>query len=134
MVRLIDKTESLLDMLKLLILFMILFGTSFFLIDSFALEVELQKESERIIESMGWLEPEKVSLQEQIQIVIDHTNSKNKISIGLLSQNLNDIRFPDYIEDIIDNPKIISFVPSLSISIIAGEDFTVDSVWNGKPN
>ena len=110
MVRLIDKTESLLDMLKLLILFMILFGTSFFLIDSFALEVELQKESERIIESMGWLEPEKVSLQEQIQIVIDHTNSKNKISIGLLSQNLNDIRFPDYIEDIIDNPKIISFM------------------------
>ena len=68
-------------MLKFLVIVAFLIGSSFFLTDAFALEVEIQKESERIIESMGWLAPEKVSLQEQIQVVIDHENSKNKVNL-----------------------------------------------------
>jgi len=75
-----------------------------------SLEVEFQKESERVIDSMGWLEPEKVSYQEQIQILIDRDELKNKIAVSMLSQNPNDLRFPDYIESITDEPKIISFM------------------------
>ena len=74
----------------------------------FALEVELQKESDRIIEARGWLTPELHSFQEQLQIIIDDANSKSRISVGLLSTHPNDIRFPDYIEEISSNPKIIS--------------------------
>ena len=36
-------------------------GFPFSLMNASSLEVEFQKESERIIESMGWIEPEKVS-------------------------------------------------------------------------
>jgi hypothetical protein len=73
------------------------------------LEVEIQKESDRIIESRGWLTPEIHSFQEQFQIIIDQSNSKSRISIGMLSTHPNDIRFPDYIEAISSNPKILSF-------------------------
>ena len=59
---------------------------------------------------MGWTVPEKIAFQEQVQIVIDHTNSKNKITLAFLSNDPNDIRFPDYIEDITSEPKIISFM------------------------
>ena len=99
-----------LDMSKILIFLALFVSFSSFLIDGFALEVEIQKESERIQDSMGWLEPQKVSLQEQIQIIIDHSESKNKITVGLLSKDLNDIRFPDYIENLRYNEKIISFM------------------------
>ena len=57
---------------------------------------------------MGWLEPEKTSFQEQIQILIDHTNSKNRISVGLLSQDTNDIIFTDELERVVSEPKVIS--------------------------
>ena len=97
-------------MFKFLIFLAFFVSFSSFLIDGFALEVEIQKESERIQDSMGWLEPQKVSLQEQIQIIIDHSESKNKITVGLLSKDLNDIRFPDYIENLRYNEKIISFM------------------------
>jgi len=97
-------------MLKFLIFLLILVISPFLLIEASSLEVEFQKESERVIDSMGWLEPEKVSYQEQIQIIIDRDNSKNKIAISMLSKNPNDLRFPDYIENITDEPKILSFI------------------------
>ena len=72
-------------MLKFLIFFVLLVGSSLFVIDAFSLEVELQKESDWFTDSMGWLTPEKHPLQEQFQIVIDESKHKNRISIGILS-------------------------------------------------
>jgi len=85
-------------MSKFLIILLLLAGSSLFAVEAFALEVEIQKESDRIIESKGWLTPEIHSFQEQFQIIIDQANSKSRISIGMLSTHPNDIRFPDYIE------------------------------------
>ena len=96
-------------MLKFLIFFVLLAGSSIFVTQAFSVEIEFQKESERVIDSYGWLTPEKFSMQEQIQIIIDETNQKNRISIGILSTSPNDIKFPDNIEDIGFNPKIVSF-------------------------
>jgi len=96
-------------MLRFLIFLVLLVGSSLFVTDVFALEVEFQKESDWIIESLGWLTPEKFPFQEQIQIMIDESRQKNRISIGMLSTSPNDIRFPDYIEAISSNPKIVSF-------------------------
>ena len=97
-------------MLKVLIFLTLLVGSSFFLIEVYSLEVEFQKENERIMESKGWLEPERMSYQEQIQVLIDYTGSKNRISVSMLSKDPNDLRFPDYIENIMNEPKILSFV------------------------
>ena len=97
-------------MLKFFIFLSLLIASPFLLTDASSLEVEFQKESERIMDSMGWLDPEKVSFQEQIQIVIDDKNSKNKIAVSIISKDPNDLRFPDYIEDIIGEPKILSFL------------------------
>ena len=97
-------------MTKFLIILLLLAGTSIFAVEAFALEVEIQKESDRIIEAKGWLTPELHSFQEQLQIIIDHTNSKSRISIGMLSTHPNDIRFPDYIEAINSDPRIISLI------------------------
>ena len=96
-------------MLKFLIFLVLLSGSSLFVADAFSLEVELQKKSDWFIESMGWLTPEKSSLQEQFQIVIDESNQKNRISIGILSTDPNDIKFHDEIEALSSNPKILSF-------------------------
>ena len=59
----------------------LLLSLSFFVTDVFSLEIELQKESERIQESMGWITPEKLSYQEQMQVIIDQDNLKNRISL-----------------------------------------------------
>ena len=96
-------------MSKFLIILLLLVGSSLFAVEAFALEIEIQEESDRIIESMGWLTPEIHSFQEQLQLIIDHTNSKSRISIGLLSTHPNDIIFPDHIEAITSNPKILAF-------------------------
>jgi len=96
-------------MSKFLIILLLLVGSSLFAVEAFALEVEIQKESDRIIESRGWLTPEIHSYQEQFQIIIDQANSKSRLSIGMLSTNPNDIMFPDYIEAISSNPRILSF-------------------------
>ena len=58
-------------MLKFLIFAAFFAVPAFFLTEAYSLEVEFQKESERIIDSMGWLEPEKVPYQEQIQLIIE---------------------------------------------------------------
>jgi len=96
-------------MSKFLIILLLLAMSSLFAVEAFALEVEIQKESDRIIESRGWLTPEIHSFQEQFQIIIDQVNSKSRISIGMLSTHPNDIMFPDYIEAISSNPRILSF-------------------------
>ena len=97
-------------MKKFLAFFVLLAGLSFFLTEASSIEIEIQKESDRVIESMGWLEPEKVAYQEQLQIVIDYTGSKNRLYVGMFSTDPNDIQFPDYMEDISNEPKIISFI------------------------
>ena len=97
-------------MLKFLIFFVILMVFPFSLMNASSLEVEFQKESDRIIESMGWIKPDKIEYQEQIQVIIDETNKKNRITVSMLSTDQNDIRFPDYLESIVDEPRIISFM------------------------
>jgi len=95
-------------MFKILIFLILLAGSSLFVTEVFALEIELQKESDRIIESKGWLELEQHSLKEHLQIIIDQRESKNRISIGLISNSQNHIKLPDNIEAISSNPKISS--------------------------
>ena len=69
-------------MFKFFIMLLLIAGSSLFVIEAFALEVEIQKESDRVIESRGWLTPELHSYQEQFQMIIDEVNSKTRISIG----------------------------------------------------
>ena len=95
-------------MLKLLMFLMLLAASSFFVTEAFSLEIEIQKESDRIIESMGWLTPEKHTLTEQFQLIIDETEQRKRISIGILSTSPNDLRFPDELEAINSNPRILS--------------------------
>ena len=96
-------------MLKLLIFLVFVIGCSAFLTQAFSLEVEIQKENERINEALGFLKPGDYDFQEQFQIIVDEKNLKNRISVGLLSTNSNDIIFPDYIEDLTSNPRIFSY-------------------------
>ena len=96
-------------MLKLLIFLVFVIGCSVFLTQAFSLEVEIQKEGDRINEALGFLKPGDYDFQEQFQIIIDEENHKNRISIGLLTTNPNDIIFPDYIEDLTSNPRIFSY-------------------------
>ena len=95
-------------MFKFLIALILLAGSSLFVTEVFALEIELQKESDRIIESMGWLEPEQHSLKEFLQIIIDQRESKNRITVSLISNSQSDIKLPVEIEAISSNPKIYS--------------------------
>jgi len=97
-------------MFKFLIFLILLAGSSLFVTEVFALEIELQKESDRIIESMGWLEPEQHSLKEFLQIIIDQRESKNRISVILISTSQSDIKLPDNIEAISSNPNISSMI------------------------
>jgi len=97
-------------MFKFLIFLILLAGSSLFVTDVFSLEINLQKESDRIIESKGWLQPEQRSLKEHLQIIIDQREFKNRISVSLMSKNPNDIKLPDNIEAISSNPKISSMV------------------------
>ncbi|MEA2044245.1 MAG: hypothetical protein U9M99_02545, partial [Thermoproteota archaeon] len=97
-------------MFKILIFLILLAGSSLFVTEVFALEIELQKESDRIIASKGWLTPEEHSLREHLQIIIDQRESQSRISVGLLSKNPDDIKLPDNIEAISSNPKISSMV------------------------
>jgi len=95
-------------MFKFLIFLVLLAGSSLFVTEVFSLEIELQKESDRIIESKGWLTPEERSLKEHLQIIIDQREFKNRISIVLMSKNPTDIQLPDNIEAISSNPNIFS--------------------------
>ena len=105
-------------MLKFLIFLVILMVFPFSLMNASSLEVEFQKESERVMDSMGWLEPDRIPYQEQIQIIIDRDGFKNKISVSMLSKDPNDLKFPKYIERIVDQPKVISFMLTNEFSCI----------------
>ena len=96
-------------MLKLLIFLVFVIGCSAFLTQAFSLDVELQKEDERINETLGFLKPADYDFQEQFQIIVDKSNHKNRISFGLLSTNPDDIIFPDDIEYLTHNPRIFSY-------------------------
>ena len=95
-------------MFKFLIALILLAGSSLFVTEVFALEIELQKESDRIIEAKGWLEPGQHSLKEFLQIIIDQRESKNRISVGMISNSESHIKLPYNIEAISSNPKISS--------------------------
>jgi len=95
-------------MFKILIFLILLAGSSLFVTEVFSLEIDLQKESDRIIEAKGWLEPGQHSLKEFLQIIIDQRESKNRISVGIISNSQNHIKLPDNIEAISSNPKIYS--------------------------
>jgi len=95
-------------MFKFLIFLALLAGSSLFVTEVFAVEIELQKESDRIIEAKGWLEPEQHSLKEFLQIIIDQRESKNRITVSMISTSQSDIKLPDEIEAISSNPKISS--------------------------
>ena len=95
--------------MKFLIFLVFLISPTFFLAEAFSLEIEFQPEIERARDALGWVMPDMISLQEQIHIVIDHENLKNKLTVGLLSMDKNDIIFPDYLEDIRLQPEILSF-------------------------
>jgi len=97
-------------MFKILIFLILLAGSSLFVTEVFSLEIELQKESARIIESMGWLQPEQHSLKEFLQIIIDQKEFKNRISVVLMSKNPDDIQLPENIEAISSNPNIFSMI------------------------
>ena len=96
-------------MLKSLIFLVFLISCSVFLTQAYSLEVELQKEDERILEEMGLLRPDIEPFQEQFQVIIDEIGKKNRISIGLLSTNPNDIMFSDGIEYFSTDPRLFSF-------------------------
>ena len=95
-------------MFKFLIALILLAGSSLFVTEVFALEIELQKESDRIIESKGWLTPDERTLKEHLQIIIDQREFKNRISVVLMSKNPADIQLPENIEAISSNPNIFS--------------------------
>ena len=95
-------------MFKISIFLILLVGSSLFVTGVFALEIELQKESDRIIESKGWLEIEEHSLKEYLQIIIDQRESKNRISVIFTTENPSDIQLPDNIEAISSDPNIFS--------------------------
>jgi len=97
-------------MFKILIFLILLASSSLFVTEVFSLEIELQKESARIIESKGWLTPAEHSLREHLQIIIDQREFQNRISVGLLSKNPVDIKLPDNLEAISSNPKIFSMM------------------------
>ena len=95
-------------MIKFLISLIFLTSVSFFIVDVFGVEVELLKESDRIIDTRGWLELETDPFQEQLQIVIDTIGYKNQVSVILLSTSENDIKLPKELEFKISNPRLVS--------------------------
>ena len=97
-------------MFKFLMFLALLSCSSFFVTDAFSLEIELLKESDRLVDTRGWIDLEQNPFQEQIQIIIDKTQSKNKISVMLLSTDENDIRLPVEIQSEIFDPSIISII------------------------
>ena len=96
-------------MSKFLIILLLLAGSSLFAVEAFALEVEIQQESDRIIEAKGWIEPELHSFKEIIKIIIDQENQQSRVIIAMLSTHPNDIIFPEYIEAITSDPRITAF-------------------------
>ena len=96
-------------MLKFLIFLVLLVGSSLFVTDAFSLEIEFQTKGDWLTDTLEWQRLSQHPLQEQFQIIIDESKHRNKISIGVLSTNSDDIRFTDKIEALSSNPMIHSF-------------------------
>jgi len=96
-------------MLKFLIFFALLVGSSLFVTDAFSLEIEFQTKGDWLTDTLEWQRLSQHPLQEQFQIIIDESKHRNRISIGMLSTNSDDIRFTDKIEALSSNPMIHSF-------------------------
>ena len=96
-------------MLKFLIFLVLLVGSSLFVTDAFSLEIEFQTKGDWLTDTLEWQRLSQHPLQEQFQIIIDESKQRNRISIGVLSTNPDDIRFTDKIEALSSNPMIHSF-------------------------
>jgi hypothetical protein len=96
-------------MLKFLIFLVLLVGSSLFVTDAFSLEIEFQTKGDWLTDTLEWQRLSQHPLQEQFQIIIDESKHRNRISIGVLSTNSDDIRFTDKIEALSSNPMIHSF-------------------------
>ena len=82
-------------MIKYFIFLVLLVPSTFFITDAFSVEVEILKESDRIIDTHGWSQlDDKIAFQEQIQILIDQTTNRNKITTMFVSTNQDDIKIP----------------------------------------
>ena len=98
-------------MLKHFIFLILLSCSSFFIVDAFSqIEIEVSKESERISGISGWLDVEKVNFQEQLQIVIDETGLKNKISFLFVSTDEIDIQLPEELRSITLDPTVKAII------------------------
>ncbi len=96
-------------MIKFLVFLVLLVGSSLFVTDAFSLEIEFQTKGDWITDTLEWQRLSQHPLQEQFQIIIDESKHRNRISIGVLSTNSDDIRFTDKIEATSSNPMIHSF-------------------------
>ena len=81
-------------MLKSLMLLALVAMSSFLIIDAFPIEVDLVTEAQRVQDIEGYKEIERISYQEHLLIEIDKVNSKNKISVVLLSTDAEYIELP----------------------------------------
>ena len=97
-------------MFKFLIFLALLACSSFLITDAFSVDVELLKESDRILDTMGWLDLDTDPFQEQIQIIINPATSKHRISVMILSTDNEDIRFPNELESKTIDPQVISII------------------------
>ena len=97
-------------MFKFLIFLALLACSSFLITDAFSVEVELLKESDRILDTKGWLDLDTDPFQEQIQIIINPTTSKHRISVMILSTDNDHIRFPHELESKTIEPQVISII------------------------
>jgi len=94
-------------MIKYFMPLVLLVFSSFFVTDAFSVEIEILKESDRLVDTRGWLQlDDKIAFQEQIQILIDQVGNKNKISVLLISTNQDDIKIPPQFESAISIPEI----------------------------
>ena len=96
-------------MIKFLVFLVLLVGSSLFVTDAFSLEIEFQTKGDWLTDTLEWQRLSQHPLQEQFQIIIDESKHRNRISIGVLSTNSDDIRFTDKIEALSSNPMIHSF-------------------------
>ena len=97
-------------MFKFLIFLALLACSSFLITDAFSVEVELLKESDRILDTMGWSELGTEPYQEQIQIIINPDTHKHRISVMMLSTDNEDIRLPNELESKTIDPQVITII------------------------
>ena len=97
--------------------------SSFLVTDAFSIEVELLKESDRIMDTLGWLELGNEQYQEHLQIIINQIELKNKISVLLVSTDNDDIYLPfEYQHETWTDPRIISIILTNQFNCASGTD------------